>query len=558
MQGYSLLIVDDDALDRRLYKKSLAQVETETFEIEEAADGAAGLRALQARKFDCILLDFSLPDMTGFEFLEAARVDGELPCAVVLSTGRGSEAVAVEAMKHGVQDYLIKDRISVTGLRGALTQAIKHAEMHQRLQDTLRHLTASNEALEREAAIREATEADLRTAKEAAEKANQAKTRFVAMVTHELRTPLNGILGYAQLLRIEGGLTSRQDQHVTAMMQAGKHLLGMIECVLDFASIENSRFELHPTRVSVRDLIDTCIAVISPMAVDSGLDLRLVTAHNAPRDIFADPSRVRQVLLNLLSNAVKFTDKGGVELRVLPGDTLGALRIEVADSGRGIDEVDRGRLFQDFERLDAATSVQGTGLGLAIAGRIVALMGGTISHHPNPGGGSVFWFELPADTVGLAETLPPAEVVSRRPGHLLLLVDDLKINLDIIGSFLDAAGHSVIMARGGREAVQLASEQSFDLILMDVRMPEIDGLEAVRLIRKLPGPRGRVPILALTAYTSEELVAECAAVGMDGHITKPVDYGTLIRAIDDVIAHRKVAIGPSVAQLTLPAGEGAG
>ena len=555
MQGYSLLIVDDDALDRRLYRKSLVQLETDTFDIEEVDNGSNGLEALRARKFDCILLDFSLPDMTGLEFLAAARVDGELPCAVVLSTGRGSEAVAVEAMKHGVQDYLIKDRLSATGLRSALVQAIKHAEMSQRLRDTLHNLTASNAALEQEAAIRKAAEADLRAAKGAAEQANQAKTRFVAMVTHELRTPLNGILGYAQLLQIEGGLTSRQDQHVTAMMQAGKHLLGMIECVLDFASIENSRLELHPTRVSVRDLVDTCIAVISPMAADSGLDLRLVTTHSAPRDIFADPSRVRQVLLNLLSNAVKYTEKGCVELRVLPGATPGALRIEVADTGRGIDEASRDRLFQDFERLDAATSVQGTGLGLAIAARIVAVMGGQIDHHPNPAGGSVFWFELPADKVGLTDILPPAVGVSRQSGHLLLLGDDIKINLDIIGSFLEAAGHTVIMAQGGKEAVQLASEQSFDLILMDVRMPEVDGLEAVRLIRKLPGPRGRVPILALTAYTSEELVAECMEAGMDGHVTKPVDYGTLIRAIDDVIARRKPAVAAGFALLPTPAGQ---
>jgi signal transduction histidine kinase len=534
MRVYRLLIVDDDVVDRRLYCKSLARSGPDTCHIQQAADGAAGLAALRADQFDCLLLDFNLPDMTGLKFLAAAAVDGELPCAVVLVTGQGNEAIAVEAMKRGVQDYLVKDQVNENSLWRTLTQAVTQVELKQRLAASLRDLTASNLALEQEVATRKAGEAELRAAKDAAEQGSQAKTRFVAMVTHELRTPLNGILGYAQLLRIEGGLSARQDAHVGAMMQAGQHLLEMIERVLDFASIEAGRMELHLAEVSIHDLIERCVAFISPMATERVLGLRVIHAHDAPRRIVTDPARLRQVVLNLLGNAVKYTDTGGVELRLLVGASPGGLRVEIADTGRGIDAGSRDRLFQEFERMDAATSVEGTGLGLAIAARIVRLMGGSIHYDPNPNGGSVFWFDLPTADL----QVPPSEPAKNTPlssGRRVLLVDDIKINRDIIGSFLDAAGHAATLTESGRGSVRLAAEQQFDLILMDVRMPEMDGLEATRRIRALPGRHGQVPILALTAYTLPEQLAQCREAGMDGHVPKPVDYETLVHAIDDAI-----------------------
>jgi CheY-like chemotaxis protein len=355
------------------------------------------------------------------------------------------------------------------------------------------------------------------------------------MVTHELRTPLNGILGYAQLLRLEGELSAQQNARVAAMMQSGQHLFGMVERVLDVASIESGRMELHNAPLAVHELAEACIATIGPLASERGLSLHLVWSHDAPRQIVADPARLRQVLLNLLGNAVKFTSAGSVELRVLAGGAPGRLRLEVADTGPGIKEAARDRLFHDFERLDAPSAVEGSGLGLAIAARFVSLMGGTIGHSPNSGGGSVFWLELPGNEPAAA--VPDDAIVAALPlaARRVLLVDDIAMNRDVVGAFLRSSGHEVVLADNGQDGIRLASEQNFDVILMDVRMPEMDGLEATRQIRALPAQHGHVPILALTAGVLPDEIAECEAAGMDGLVAKPVEYTKLMQAIADMV-----------------------
>jgi len=381
----------------------------------------------------------------------------------------------------------------------------------------------------------------LAKARDRAEQANQAKSRFLAGMSHELRTPLNGILGYARLLRMDGGLNPIQGARVDAMLGAGKHLLEMVNYVLDLSQIEAGHLELRPVRFDIQALAAACLDQVRPAAEAKGLTLTIAVAPGTPRALFNDPTRLRQVLLNLLGNAAKFTSQGAIEMRLQPAAEQKAVRIEVTDTGPGIPAEQRQRLFQEFERLDAEATakVEGAGLGLALSSRLVAMMGGRLRHDDNPGGGSIFWLELPLTTGAAADRLmaltPEVADVEpeQRPTKVLnvLVVDDVAMNRDIARSFLHAFGHRVTCAEGGAESVAAVANADFDVVLMDVRMPGVDGLEATRRIRALEGVRGRVPIVALTAQVFTEQVAQCRDAGMDSHLVKPYDADILFDAL---------------------------
>jgi signal transduction histidine kinase/ActR/RegA family two-component response regulator/HPt (histidine-containing phosphotransfer) domain-containing protein len=400
-------------------------------------------------------------------------------------------------------------------------------------------------------------------ARDAAERSNRAKTHFLAGMSHELRTPLNGILGYARLLRMEGGLSQTQTMRVDAMLGAGKHLLHMIARVLDLSEIEAERLELQTELIDLPVVVASCIELMRPAADQKGLTLTSSMAPGTPRELLTDSMRLQQILLNLLGNAVKFTAKGSVELRLLPRAAATGLRIEVADTGPGIPPDQRARLFQDFERLDteATRAAEGAGLGLSLSAKLAAFMGGRIGCDDAPGGGSIFWLELPfapltaepPSAVSLsavpAAALPAPPSPPGKTGPLVLLVvDDILMNRDIAGAILSAAGHEVTAVESGAEAIEAVAAKDFDVVLMDVRMPEMDGLEATRRIRALEGPRGRVPILALTAQAFTDQIAQCRAAGMDGHLVKPFDADALLASVVRAAAPRD-AVGTQAAAL---------
>jgi signal transduction histidine kinase/DNA-binding NarL/FixJ family response regulator len=373
----------------------------------------------------------------------------------------------------------------------------------------------------------------LATARDVADRSNWAKTRFLAGMSHELRTPLNGILGYAQLLRMEGGLSLGQAGRVDSMVDAGKHLLQLITRVLDLSEIEAGHVELRAMEIDVRAVAASCLDQVRPTAEEKELSLDIEVAPGTPRKLVTDQTRLRQVVLNLLGNAVKFTQEGGVLLRLAATADGSAVRIEVADTGPGIPAKERRRLFRDFERLDgdATRTAEGAGLGLALSARLAILLGGGLGHYDNPEGGSVFWLELPLDRVVTPEVTPTADEVAVANTLHVLVADDIAMNRDIASSFLRVGGHRVTCVEGGAEAVAAVATQDFDVVLMDVRMPEMDGLEATRLIRAMEGPRGRVPIVALTAQAFTEQVAECRKAGMNGHLPKPFDPDSLLAAV---------------------------
>jgi signal transduction histidine kinase/DNA-binding response OmpR family regulator len=367
-----------------------------------------------------------------------------------------------------------------------------------------------------------------------AEGANQAKSRFLAGVTHELRTPLHGLLGYAELLALEGDLNPTQTERLETMMAAGQHLLGMINMVLDMSQIEADRLDVHPVELDLPELVGVCISVIRPTAQGRGLGL----SHTQFPAVWvnADPTRLRQVLINLLGNAVKFTPAGHIEVHMRCLEKGEAVRVEVADTGPGVRAIHRTKLFNTFERLnaEAVAGIEGSGLGLAISAKLVHLMGGRIGYDDNPGGGSIFWVEFPICQSGPAaavEVSVAAPLASSDARLRVLVADDEALNRSIMGSFLARLGHDFICVENGAAAVEAVLADDFDVVLMDVRMPVMNGMDATRRIRASSGPRSQVRIMAVTAQAFAEQLAMCQEAGMDGHLSKPFTMPMLLAAL---------------------------
>ncbi len=367
-------------------------------------------------------------------------------------------------------------------------------------------------------------------AAQVAERAVAAKTRFLATMSHEVRTLLNSILGYAELLALEGNLDPVQAGRLAALHGAGLHLRDVVNHVLDYSRVDAEAAQPTPARTDLAALIEQCRAQIEPAAAAKGLRFCCRISADVPHTIFVDGTHLRQVLINLLQNAVKYTRRGEIMLQV-SGDA-DRLRCNVTDTGVGIPANQRGRLFHEYERLDAERAgIEGTGLGLTIAARLVDGMGGQIGYDDNPAGGSVFWLEVPiaSPPAEPAQTVCPG--ISETRSLRVLVVDDSAANRDVAASFLRSAGHDVTEAAGGEEAVSLAGTQDFDVALMDMRMPHMDGLETTRCIRALPGRHGRLPIIAVTAQVLNNHWTAWSAAGLDEYLAKPYERAELLAAV---------------------------
>jgi len=373
----------------------------------------------------------------------------------------------------------------------------------------------------------------------------KAKTRFLATMSHELRTPLNSILGYAELLGVDGALAPIQAAQLAAMRSAGEQLRDVINRVLDFSRVEADDRPLQVQRTGLATLLSRCREIVEPSAATKGLKLTTSIGPDVPPYVMADEMAIREVAINLLGNAVKFTDSGEVALTISRG--AAGIRFVVTDTGIGIPPAQREHLFRPYERLDAdRLGIAGTGLGLAIVRDLVERMGGRIEHAANPGGGSVFWFELPLPaapatdepvaavpaidgSVAAAPAMPPSRSLR------VLVADDSALNRDVAASFLRRAGHFVAEAEDGEAAVCHVAAEDFDAVLMDMRMPHLDGMEATCRIRALPGPRARTPVIALTAQVTEDGGAALQAAGFQGVLLKPIDRKGLLAAIEAVV-----------------------
>ncbi len=511
-----VLLIEDSAGDARLIQLMLAQAKGLNFDLTWVDNLAEGIDRLRAGRIDVVLLDLGLPGSLGLETLHRLLDQhASVPTLVVLS-GLTDEEVAVRSLQRGAQDYLVKGQVD----SALLVRAIRYAIGRSQADEALRHAHR---------ALQERT-AELIAAKERAEVANRAKSAFLAHMSHDLRTPLNGILGFAQLLQHDATLNERQRTAGNAILQCGEHLLTLINDILDLAKIEAGKLEVCPVDVELTPFLNgVCEIIRVRVAQKPGLALVCDFAPDLPAGIRTDERRLRQVLLNLLDNAVKFADRGRVTLRVryLPSARL---RVEVGDTGVGMSEEQMSHLFLPFEQVsDPSRRSGGTGLGLVISRQLVRLLGGDVEVTSRPAEGSTFAFEIAAPSAERVAPRPPSRGVDGYQGarRRVLVVDDVADHRALLAGMMQPLGFEVIEAAGGDEGVARALARRPDLILMDIVMPDLNGLDAIRRMRLLPGLRD-VPIVAVSASAGAEDKRLAIEAGAQAFLAKPVDRQALL------------------------------
>ncbi len=497
-----------------------------------ATSGEEGLAVAAESPPDLILLDVMMPGMDGYETcraLKAAPRTRDIP--VIFLSALGNHDAEYQGLSIGAVDYIAKP-FDVVITRQRIRNHLERDRLRRQLE---RH----RDQLEEQ--VRERT-MSLAIAKEAAESANSAKTVFLRTMSHEMRTPLNGIFGMLALARARATEPKQITQLEKAEVSAAQ-LLTLVDKLLTAANLESGRLSLASTPFTLAEVMASLRASTGHAAEDKHLYLRFDVAPSLLElPVQGDPLRLAQILIDLVGNAIKFTAQGGVEVvvtaRPAASDRVG-LRFEVRDSGIGIAEAFHRRLFLPFEQHDdsMSRSYGGSGIGLALCRQLVTRMGGEIGVESEPGRGSVFWF-----TVDLArtETRLPSEQRGREEtknllrerfsGVAVLLAEDDPVSAETIRNLLEEAGLDVYVASDGAEAVERANFTLFDLILMDIMMPKMSGIQATGAIRAIPQYQC-IPILALTAHNFDEHRDECLRAGMNAHISKPITAQLLLQIV---------------------------
>ena len=383
---------------------------------------------------------------------------------------------------------------------------------------------------------------DRTLAENEAKQSEQAKSSFLAAMSHELRTPLNGVIGASQLLA-QGELPSKKRELVDVVVQSSETLLELINNVLDLSRLDSNEVVLESLPVDLRDLMTTSVAPLSFQAREKSVNFSLIVEDDIPAYVAGDPTRLRQIVLNLVGNAVKFTNSG--EVSVILDTALDRLRLRVTDTGIGIAKHAQASLFEPYVQADIATMRKfgGSGLGLTIVKKLVSSMDGKIVVQSVPGRGSTFTVFLPLKKSG-----PPRKVTTRQkemslPRLSIVVADDNAVNRMILSQMLEQDGHDVVTMSNGKEVVEYIPDHKVSVILMDLQMPILDGVSALRKIRAMSGIRSKTPVIAVTANVGMENPAELEAAGMSGFLSKPFRQSELRDALRKAIAPNPSALG---------------
>lgn len=424
-----------------------------------------------------------------------------------------------------------------------------------------RRLAELNDALEQRVSERTASLAqankELREARARADEANRAKSAFLAAMSHEVRTPMNGVIGMLSLVQRDN-LDGEQTRYLALAEESAKGLLTVINDILDYSRLEAGGVALDMSAFNPADVARKVAEILRESAECKGLVLEVEVAPETPSEVIGDPTRLRQVLFNLLGNAVKFTETGRVALRLFSAG-VGRIGFEVTDTGEGIPPELQACLFDRFTQgKGSARRHGGSGLGLAISRALVALMGGEISVCSEAGRGSTFSFTIRCEDVGNDDRPPETDAVpaaadagvaASEPSARILVVEDNAVNQLLVSKLLARAGHTTTIARDGEQALAMARGGEFDLVLMDVQLPGMDGVSATRHIRDLPGANANVPVIALTANAMAGDRDRYIAAGMNDYVSKPIDANELFAAIarqlepraSPSVPHRRIA-----------------